>query len=216
MRIWWMLLALSLGVNTSTAVMADDAIGGLEDDPQTETAIRELVSRGAVVKRFTVLESETKGLLVRLKPAHLDRNGQIDANILTTLASLHDLMLELRSLPLSDEGLKPLLAKVKLVGLDASGSEISDRGLRELESVRPQLRLLDLSFTRATDEGLKSVASQSELRHLSLIKCRVTDSATASLSRLRKLRELYLAKTAISPQAVDELKRTLPACRIER
>lgn len=216
MRIWRMLLALILGVSTSSAIMADDAVRGPEDDPRTDAAIRELVRRGAVVKRFTVLESETKGLLVRLKSVHLDRNGKIDSDILTTLASLQELTLELRSLPLNDEGLKSLLAKVKLVGLDISGSEISDHGLRELESSRPQLRLLDLSFTRATDEGLKSVAAQSELRHLSLIKCRVTDSGTASISRLRKLRELYLAKTAISPQAAEELKRTLPACRIER
>lgn len=213
---WRIFLAVILGVAAPAVAAADEAVCRAEDDPQTDTAIRELVSRGAVVKRFTVLESETNGLLVRLKPVHLDREGKIDSEILTTLMPLRELTVELRGLPFSDEGLKSLLAKVRLVGLDVSGSELSDLGLQVLASTRSQLRLLDLSFTRISDEGLKAVASQSELRHISLINCRVTDSGIASLTRLTHLREIYLTKTSVSSQAAEQLRRRFPTCRIER
>ena len=209
MRTWRFFLAVILGALAFSTASA-------EDDLQSAAAIRELVRRGAVVKKFAVIESETQGLLVRLKAEHIDRNGKIDADILATLQPLKELSLELRGLPLSDAGLKSLLAKATLVGLDVSGSEISDRGFQVLASARVSLRLLDLSFTRIGDVGLKSVASQSELRHLSLIDCRVTDCGIESLSRLARLREIYLAKTAVSASAAEQLRRRLPACRIDR
>lgn len=209
MRTWRFFRAVILGTLAFSTATA-------EDDPQSATAIRELVRRGAVVKKFAVIESETQGLLVRLKAEHIDRNGKIESETLATLQPLKELSLELRGLPLSDDGLKSLLAKVTLVGLDVSGSEISDRGLLELASTRSQLRLLDLSFTRVGDSGLKFVTSQSELRHLSMIDCRVTDCGIESLSRLTRLREIYLAKTAISASAAEQLRRRLPACRIDR
>lgn len=214
MRSWQIFLTVILGVAASA--VADEAIRRVEDDPRTDAAIRDLVRHGAVVKRFTVLESETNGLLVRLKSEHLDQEGKIDPDILTTLVPLKELTVELRGLPLSDDGLKSLLAKVRLVGLDVSGSELSDRGLQVLASTRSRLRLLDLSFTRISDEGLNALVSQPELRHLSLINCRVTDSGIASLTRLTQLREIYLTKTAVSSQAAEQLRQRFPACRIER
>ncbi len=216
MRSWRMFLALVLSVTVSRECAGDDVVRGLDDDPQSAAAIRELVRRGAVVKRFAVVESDTKGLLVRLKAEHLSRAGAIAPDILAALVPLRELALELRHLPLCDEGLKLLLTKVTLIGLDVSGSEITDRGLHWLASTRSQLRLLDLSFTRVSDAGLKEVVSQSELRHISLIGCRVSNSGLASLSCLRKLREVYLTKTDVTPQGAEQLKRTLPTCRIER
>ncbi|MBC7820438.1 MAG: hypothetical protein IAG10_26435 [Planctomycetaceae bacterium] len=204
-----------LGVMLFSAVAAEES-DRLKDDPRIDASIRELVRRGAVVKRFTVLESETEGLLVRLKAEHLDREGMIDSGVLLALRPLRELSLELRGLPLSDNGLKRLLVKVSLVGLDVSGSEISDRGLKEFAAVKSRLRLLDLSFTRVGDEGLKSLAALPELRHLSLIGSRVTDSGTDSLAQLDRLREIYLAKTEVSSQAAEKLRRRFPMCRVER
>lgn len=213
---WQIIVLMLLGAAISSVTAADESIRRHEDDPKTDAAIRELVRHGAVVKRFTVLESETNGLLVRLKSVHLGRDGKIDPDILATLVPLKELTVELRGLPLSDDGLKALLTNVKLVGLDVSGSDISDRGLLEFANVRPQLRLLDLSFTRTSDEGLKALASQSELRHISLINCRVTDNGIASLTHLSQLREVYLRKTSISSQAAEQLRRKIPKCRVER
>ena len=216
MRSCWMLLAMILSVTAIAPIAADEIILQRDDDPKTAAAIRELVRLGAVVKRFAVVESDTIGLLVRLKSEHLDQHGQIRHEILTELSVLNDLALELRGLPLSDAGLKRLLKNVKLIGLDVSGSKISDRGLEELPSQRSHLRMLDLSFTQISDAGLKPVASLAELRHLSLIGCRVTDGVTEFLACLRRVREIYLAKTAVSARAAEQLQRTLSACRIER
>lgn len=209
------LITVIFGLLLYSAAAAEDAARPT-DDPRTEAAIRELVRRGAVVKRFTVLESETVGLLVRLKAEHLDHDGIVDSGILKTLRPLRDVSLELRGVPLSDEGLKRLIQNVSLVGLDVSGSEISDRGLSVLAETRSRLRLLDLSFTRVSDAGLEFVAGLPELRHLSLIDSRVTDSGLDSLARLERLREIYLAKTAVSAQGEEKLRRKFPMCRIER
>ncbi|MFM9960987.1 MAG: hypothetical protein ACKV2Q_07160 [Planctomycetaceae bacterium] len=210
------LIIAMLGLLLFSSAAAEELDRRPKDDPRTNSAIRELVRCGAVVKRFTVLESETAGLLVRLKAEHLDCDGAIDSDVLTTLRPLRELSLELRGLPLSDEGLKRLLETVPLVGLDVSGSEISDRGLSVLVATRTRLRLLDLSFTRIGDAGLKSVAELPELRHLSLIDSQVTDSGVDSLTRLKHLREIYLAKTAVSAQGAEKLSGQFPMCRIER
>lgn len=202
-------LAVGLGMIALTVAMADDI-------SQSDVAIRELIRQGAVVKRFAVVESETSGLLVRLKSEHMDRQGKINSDILRCLGQLDELVVELRGLPFSDEGLKSLMDSVRLVGMDVSGSAISDRGLRRFATARTSLRLLDLSFTKISDDGLRSLSSQTQLRHLSIIGCPVTDDATAALVNLRQLREAYLAKTGISPQATDQLRCCLPACRIER
>lgn len=210
------LVLLLLSVMVWRWATADEAARPPQDDPQTNAAIRELVRCGAVVKRFAVVESETEGLLVRLKTVHLDRGGKIAQEILSALQPLNDLTVELRNVPLTDAGLKSLLASVKLTGLDVSGSKISDRGLSELATQRSRLRLLDLSFTQVSDEGLKSVSGLAELRHLSLIGCPITDRGADSIARLSHLREVYLAKTAVSDQAAERLRRALPQCRIER
>lgn len=216
MRSSRLLLAMLLTVTAISASAADDDIRRADDDPRTGAAIRELVRRGAVVKRFAVRETDSAGLLVRLKSEHLDQHGQVSDDILAELSSLNDLALELRGLPLSDVGLKSLLAKVKVIGLDISGTKISDRGLQDLPSQRSRLRMLDLSFTQISDAGLKSVAGLAELRHLSLIGCRVTDGITESLAGLSRVREIYLAETGISARAAEQLRHALPACRIER
>lgn len=215
MRMRRMLLAIVCGLVVSAVATADERVGYVEDDSRTAESIRELVRRGAVVKRFAVAESQTSGVLVRLKTEHLDRDGRIESEVLATLAPLCELMLELRGVPLSDAGMKSLLSNVRLVGLDVSGSRVSDVGLTALATTNSRLRLLDLSFTRVTDAGLSCVAAQTELRHLALTECRVSDCGLARLSCLAELRELYLAKTCVSADAVERLRQQRPSCRVQ-
>ncbi len=207
--------AVLLSLVLLSPITAED-LARRADNLRTDAAIRDLVQRGAVVKRFAVRESKTEGLLVRLKAQHLNPKGIIESDILSALQSLSELAIELRGLPFSDAGLRSLLASVKPVSLDVSGSQISDRGLQEFATAQAQLRMLDLSFTRVGDDGLRGVASLRELRHLSLIGSRVTDSGTGCLAHLCQLHELYLAKTAVSATAAEQLRRRLPMCRIEQ
>lgn len=215
MRSRWM-MAMALAASLISLVVAQTPNRRDDDDPKTAAAIRELVRRGAVVKRFTVIEANTAGLLVRLKSEHLDQLGQIRPEILTELSSLDDLALELRGQPLSDAGLKLLLKRLRLISLDVSGSKITDRGLLDLPSQRASLRMLDVSFTKVSDLGLKPITELEELRHLALMDCRVTDGGSETLARLGRVREIYLSKTDVSDKAAEQLRRSLPACRIER
>ncbi len=181
----------------------------------TDLAIRELIGRGAIIKRFEVREAETVGLLVRLKAGHLDAEGRIDLNVVEELAKIPDLALELRSLPLSDSGLKVLLKQIEPIGLDLSGSHVTNRGFESIAQAS-QLRWLDISFTKIGDDGLKSLTTLRELRHVSVMKCAISDEGLAHLEPLRLLREIYLSETRVSDRGITRLQQRLPKCRIER
>lgn len=210
------LFATFLGVLLLSNAAAEDSDRRHRDDSQAEASIRELVRRGAVVKRFSVRESGTQGLLVRLKAEHLDARGTIEWRLLGQLQTISDLSLELRGLRFSDEGLKSLMSNVSPIGLDLSGTAVSDLGLADLIGPKTRIRLLDLSFTQISDDGLRSVAALRELRYLSLIGSRITDCGMTRLDRLQQLQEIYLAETAVSLQAAARLHCKLPLCRIER
>ena len=85
---------------------------------RAERAIRELVRRGAVVKRFEVREVESSGLLVRLKEQHLEMDGGVSQDIVAWLSMVPCLAVELRSLPLRDDGLQELWTATRPIGLD--------------------------------------------------------------------------------------------------
>jgi hypothetical protein len=182
---------------------------------RAEQAIRELVRRGAVVKRFEVREVESSGLLVRLKEQHLDPGGRVYRDILEWLSMVPSLAVELRSLPLKNDGLQELLAATSPIGLDVSGTKVTNRGLAAIATAA-QLRLLDVGFTKVDDDGMTSLTKLRELRYVSFLGCRVTDSGIASLVRMTSLREVYLAETSISAAAVERLQALLPKCRVVR
>lgn len=54
-----------------------------------------------------------------------------------------------------------------------------------------------------------------KLEWLDLSDTQVSDRSVATLKHLRALRTLNLRNTKVTPQGVDELRRALPACRIE-
>jgi hypothetical protein len=179
-----------------------------------EAGIRELVQRGAVIKRFEVREAETAGLLVRLKREHLTADGHVSPTIVGWLARLQTPALELRGLPLSDEGLMNLLKRIEPIGLDLSGTLVTNRGIAVLRNAT-QLRLLDCSFTRVDDDGLKWLSQLRQLRHVSLLACKITDAGLTQFESMSSLRELYLADTRVTASAVEQLQQRLPKCHVE-
>ena len=209
------MILLSVALVGFAPAVAADIIESLDE----QSAIRELFRRGAVVKRFDVKEAETTGQLVRFRAEHLDRDGCLLAELLDPLVRMPRVAVEFRGLPLTDIGLKRLALKARLIGLDLSGTNVTDRGLAELNSGdlphRESLRLLDLSFTRITDEGLKSISEWKHLRHISVIACSVTDTGIESLSALPELRKSYLTNTRVTAAAVSRWRQKTPRCRIE-
>lgn len=111
-------------------------------------------------------------------------------------------------------------------------------GLGELHEV-PNLRRLELAYTRATnddlapigrltdieeldlqqteitDEGLAYLENLSGLRRLSLRGTSVTDAGLMHLRKLRALRALSLLETGVSAQGAQRLQRVMPLTRIE-
>ena len=180
----------------------------------SDQAVVKLVQLGTVVKRFDVREIQTSGLLIRLKPDHLDGEGRIDSAVLGELSRVIDPAIEFRGPALSDEGLKQLLENVSPIGLDLSGSRVTDRGLKSVAAAK-RLRLLDLSFTGITDHGLVLVAKIPELRHLSAMECAVTDQGIMPLAKAVSLREVYLSNTRVTDAGRQRLQKVLPKCRVE-
>jgi hypothetical protein len=182
---------------------------------QVEEAIRELVGQGAVVKRFEVRETKSSGLLVRLKPVHVNSQGRIKNDLLPPLRRITPLSLELRGLPLGDEGLKSLVENTAMIGLDLSGTTVTSHGILQTAGRMERIELLDLSFTDVGDTGIRSLSSMKRLRYLSLLGSRVSDDGLDSLSKCESLRELYLGHTNITPAGARKLQRLLPHCRIQ-
>ncbi len=196
-------------------ILAEENASKSSETDCAERAIRELVRRGAVVKRFEVREIESSGLLVRLKEQHLEADGRVSQDIVAWLSMLPSLAVELRSLPLRDDGLQALWAATRPIGLDVSGTKITNRGITSIATAA-QLRLLDVGFTEVDDDGLTSLTRLRELRYVSFLGCRVTDRGIASLAKMTSLREVYLSETNISAVAVARLQTLLPKCRVVR
>jgi hypothetical protein len=222
-RVFAGITAIALGLLPQTWLDARAAcVADFDERPsmdeaslQVEEAIRGLVALGAVVKRFEVRETRSSGLLVRLKPIHVDSQGRIASDLLPHLRRIRPLSVELRGLPLSDEGLKSLVENSALIGLDLSGTRVTSQGILQATARGQQVELLDLSFTEVDDAGLRSLPSMKRLRFLSLIGSRVGDNGLDSLSRCDSLRELYVGHSNITAAGARKLQRLLPHCRIQ-
>ena len=77
--------------------------------------------------------------------------------------------------------------------LNLLGTEIDNRFLARLSSLTPNLQGLNLEYNQITDDGLKHLATLTELRSLSLAYCRrITDRGLQHLAPLTQLRNLNL------------------------
>jgi len=96
----------------------------------------------------------------------------------------------------------------RVPGLDLSDHwELTDASLRHFRSLA-QLRMLDLSRTRISDEGIRQIASLKRLEVLVLPES-VTDRAMASLKMLPHLRELNLDQARITDAGMTSLSGIL-------
>jgi hypothetical protein len=107
------------------------------------------------------------------------------------MASLPELEeLHLFNAPVSDEGFQHLTKFPRLRWLDASGTQITDRGLPVLESLK--LEWLRLRNTAISDVGVPS------------------------LTKLAHLKLLDIRGTAITDGAVEAIRRAVPGCTVLR
>jgi len=80
------------------------------------------------------------------------------------------------------------IKSLRVLGL--SHTAVSDEGIKKLTSLN--LTELDVSFTAIGDQGIKQVAEIDGLEVLHITRTGVTDAGMASVGKLRRLRKLYI------------------------
>lgn len=164
---------------------------------------------------------------------HQESETVVNDRALMVIARFQKLKnLDLRSNPITDDGLRHLksLHQLEVLILDATkvsgsgivylkelpklntisfgsyqdGAPIDDDGL-EVICQLPQLTRLILNGTDITDEGLKHLSAIEGLEELSLDHTRVTESGLASLIGMKRLRSLGFQKTMPPPQGRSSL-----------
>jgi hypothetical protein len=125
----------------------------------------------------------------------------------------------LRKLDLSNTQTGDLSARA-IAGLDqlkvlhVYGTDISDAGMMELARLTG-LEELKIGY-RVTDVGVSALAGPRQLQVLSLWNCtRVGDGCVPTLSALTNLRELDLNKTKITVKGKQEIRKSLPGCKVK-
>jgi hypothetical protein len=91
-----------------------------------------------------------------------------------------------------------------------SSKKITDKEIKLLEAIAPQLVWLKVGGTAITDTGMASIAKLTTLVKLSLDNTAITDKGIALLQPLSKLQYLNIVGTAITTQGILALK-ALPA-----
>lgn len=168
--------------------------------------------------------------------------GPIDESVTDAgLAYLRDFRnlesLSLRGTQISDDGMKALANLVNLRFLDLSRTAIGDRGIQHITRLG-KLEYINLDKTLVTDESASVVRTWTNLTHVSsnetdvgdtwaarlselknleytgLNRTRVTDIGLASFRKSPALKALNLSGSAVTVQGVDDLRTSLPTCRI--
>lgn len=94
--------------------------------------------------------------------------------------------------------LAPLAANLRW--LDLTGTRITDQGLAQVAGM-PRLARLHLARTAVTDAGLLHLAGLGDLEFLNLYGTPVTDAGLDCLKPLRNLRQLFLWQTGVTSNA---------------
>lgn len=95
----------------------------------------------------------------------------------------------------------------------AAHPEFRDDWLKHLRAF-PQLAVVRLSGTSASDAAIEHLLVLPELRELSLNGTAISDAGLARLAGLKQMRVLDVSDTRVSPAAVAQLRRDRPRLKI--
>jgi hypothetical protein len=93
-------------------------------------------------------------------------------------------------------------------------TRITDKSLALIGEGRLSLEILDLAFTRISDDGMRCLTQCVRVQHLTLCGTPVTDRCIDDLVRIRGLKTLEVGGTAISQQGLLKLHRALPHVKL--
>jgi eukaryotic-like serine/threonine-protein kinase len=113
----------------------------------------------------------------------------------------------------SDRGLATF-KDCALIRLDLEMTQVTDAGMVQFAGLR-SLDFLGLGGTTVGDAGLAQFKDCRNLTTLRLDKSAVTDVSVDVIKRFNRLSLLTLQGSRISPAKVSEVRKHLPACKIE-
>ncbi len=101
-----------------------------------------------------------------------------------------------------------------LLELNAAGVELTDADLAKLGKLT-NLRRLNLANATVKDSSLAGLKTLANLEYINLVGTQVTDVGVKQLAGLKKLQNVYLFESKVTDAGVAELKKALPAARID-
>ena len=95
--------------------------------------------------------------------------------------------------------------------LTVFGAKLTDRGLQNISRLS-KLRILDLSSTNVTGEGVRWPES---LENIDLDDTQLTDAGLVNLAKCPHLRSISVKGTAVSDEALDRFEELRPGVSFE-
>lgn len=172
-------------------------------------AIDHLREAGCQVEEVEDEWLSTSGILVRLAPEHIARDGTLLPPVFDEFRYIRKLFLLVDRTPVGQTGLGQLRSLDNLLLLSAQETPTSNAGLTQIEGI-VSLRLLRLNWTGITDDGLRHIERLPDLVMLYLSGTKLSDAGLTHITPLKKLRAMQLAFTGLTDNGVAQL-RELPA-----
>ncbi len=154
--------------------------------------------------------------------------GATNCSALAAIPGQYVRKLELGSLEVEDKDAAVISALPNLVYLDASGTDLTDMGVKQFGKLK-KLQSLNLSFLRIGEASLAAISDLPELERLTfsgsrfadgvakhltglkslkilgLTSCFVTDKTVAEVSQLPELMELFLSRNNVTDACIDSI-----------
>lgn len=122
-------------------------------------------------------------------------------------------ILWLKGTPITAKGVSHLVNLTQLERFHLTVSSVDDDVGETLKQL-PNLISIGLSLTGAGDRTVEALAELPKLEVIGLSRTEVTDQAVNSLSRMKSLRQVSLRGSKVSPAGIDQLKKSLPNCKV--
>ncbi|MEM9481380.1 MAG: c-type cytochrome domain-containing protein [Verrucomicrobiota bacterium] len=114
----------------------------------------------------------------------------------------------------NDETIRNLLAIApNIVELDLSRTKITDEGLKTVGKLA-RLRKLNLNSTKIEGSGLAELKELKDLEWLNLYNTPIDDKALPLIAQNRKLKSVYLFDTQVTEDGVENLRQSMSATKI--
>lgn len=104
--------------------------------------------------------------------------------------------------------------KKQLIWLNLSRTKITDEGLKTVAQL-PSLRQLHIDHTVISDNGVKSLTSLTELNYLNVVNTKISDHGLSYLSSLKKIRNIFVYQTQVTANGLKDFSTKVPDAHVD-